>query len=57
MKGLAPEKIEAMIHPKKKRSMPSVAECPIVVPTILPPTAANQPIAVGAETTSQTPIG
>ncbi|MEK5431885.1 hypothetical protein MKY88_13560 [Lysinibacillus sp. FSL R7-0073] len=45
-----------MINPKKKGSKLSVAECPIVVHATLPPTIANQTIAVGAETTNQTPV-
>ncbi|WP_208705883.1 hypothetical protein [Lysinibacillus fusiformis] len=56
MKGLAPKKIETVINPKKKGSKLSIAQCR-VVPTILPPTVANQTIAVSAETTNQTPIG
>ncbi len=55
MKGITPS-IETVINSKKKGSKLSVAECPIVVPTTLPPTVANQTIAVGTETTNPTPI-
>jgi len=55
MKGIAP-RIETVINPKKKGNKLSVAECPIVVPSTLPPTVANQTTAVGTETTTPTPV-